>query len=285
MTWQFLYQPTSLWVKAFKVVYGVHGDVISFVSNPSLKTTSWSHNWRSLVFGLKDLASGMMHKIGNGEDTLFWQDNWLGELIYRCLNVDPTLVDDLTRVFDFITRDFEWDTNKENLAMSRNSHASLIHFAVQFGTFGKNVAREFFNLQLNNGGASQGNLGVAGSGVLFRDKNGAWVMDYTAHLGTYTSVAAEVDAQLALYLINNCDSPSHPLGFLIEDIRSFKARNWILTFQHIHRKGNLCADILSKLGCSLEDDLVIFSSPPAEVSRMLEADSRGLFFPRGFSLQ
>ncbi|KAE8682343.1 hypothetical protein F3Y22_tig00111254pilonHSYRG00088 [Hibiscus syriacus] len=159
-------------------------------------------------------------------------------------------------------------------------------------------------LTLNTNGASQGNPGVAGAGGLLRDENGAWVMGFAAHLRICTNVAAklfairmglslawkygygcfvcEVGSQLTLNLINNCHSSSHPLGSLIEDIRSFKARNRILTFQHIHREGNLCADILSRLWCFLEDDLVIFSAPPAEVSRMLEVDRRDVSFPRDF---
>ncbi|KAE8734165.1 hypothetical protein F3Y22_tig00000778pilonHSYRG00265 [Hibiscus syriacus] len=379
----------------------------------------------------------------------------------KCPNVDPTLVDDSTRVCDFITRDFEWDTNKlfalhpmetavkiigyplpkfspvqdkniwkyssngvfttqsaylalttvppddqtphlnwlwslpilpkwkffmwlawpknfwnhciersqrgqfyvmdlrkwlhENLATSRNSHAPLIRFASAIWNFWKERCQRNFQpkdyvydesrtwlqiasptnkmlqlnhnypknttstlmvhwsspsngyLKLNTDGVSQGNPGIARADGLLRDENGAWVMGFAAHLGTCTSVTAElfairmglslawkygyycvfceVDAKLALNLINNCHSSLHPLGSLIEDIRSFKARNWILMFQHIHREDNFCANILSKLGCSLEDDRVIFSSSPTEVSRMLEADSRGVSFPIGFSLQ
>ncbi|KAE8657855.1 hypothetical protein F3Y22_tig00116978pilonHSYRG00006 [Hibiscus syriacus] len=49
-------------------------------------------------------------------------------------------------------------------------------------------------LKLNTDGASQCNQGVAGADDLLRDENGAWVMGFTAHLGTCTSVAAELFA-------------------------------------------------------------------------------------------
>ncbi|KAE8705357.1 hypothetical protein F3Y22_tig00110429pilonHSYRG00830 [Hibiscus syriacus] len=41
--------------------------------------SSWSHTWKILVYGLESLAEGMLRRIEDGDDTLFWVDNWLGQ--------------------------------------------------------------------------------------------------------------------------------------------------------------------------------------------------------------
>ncbi|KAE8712901.1 hypothetical protein F3Y22_tig00110221pilonHSYRG00039 [Hibiscus syriacus] len=110
---------------------------------------------------------------------------------------------------------------------------------------------------------------------------------FTAQLGTCTNVTAElhairigltialdhgfrnfvceVDARVVLQLIKKGNVVIHPLGTIIEDIRCLKTFHWDLEFQHVYREGNFCADILSKMRCSLEEELVIFEVPPTEI--------------------
>ncbi|OMO93806.1 hypothetical protein CCACVL1_06344 [Corchorus capsularis] len=92
-----------------------------------------------------------------------------------------------------------------------------------------------------------------------------------------------MDAMTMLDLIHSGDVSLHPLGALISDVRALLAREWSCTCQHTLREGNFCADILSKLGCDLEDEYEVFRSPPEAVLGALDADARGVAFPRGFT--
>ncbi|KAE8692339.1 hypothetical protein F3Y22_tig00110840pilonHSYRG00107 [Hibiscus syriacus] len=149
------------------------------------------------------------------------------------------------------------------------------------------------SVKLNTNGASKGNPGVAGIGGLLRSASGECIIGFAAHLGICTSVAAElyairiglsiawkygycnavceVDAQVVLHLLESGNASTHPLGVITDDIRILKARNWNLTFQYTFREGNFCADSLSKMGCDLDEDLAVFSSPPVEVAPSLAA--------------
>ncbi|KAE8681801.1 hypothetical protein F3Y22_tig00111308pilonHSYRG00016 [Hibiscus syriacus] len=90
-----------------------------------------------------------------------------------------------------------------------------------------------------------------------------------AHLGVCSSVAAE------LYTIRIGLSLELKFGYscIICEVDA-------KVFCHTYREGNFYADALAKMGCSLEDDLLIFQSSPTDVSAFLEADSRGGVFTR-----
>ncbi|OMO90031.1 hypothetical protein CCACVL1_07540 [Corchorus capsularis] len=53
----------------------------------------------------------------------------------------------------------------------------------------------------------------------------------------------------------------NPLGVLIFDVREFLAREWSCTCQHTFREDNFSADIMSKLGCDLEEEFEVFKIP------------------------
>ena len=48
---------------------------------------------------------------------------------------------------------------------------------------------------------------------------------------------------------------------------------------HVFREVNKCANVLTKRGCSLQEDSVVFNSPPfVELSKTLSSDAFGLFY-------
>ncbi|XVF19780.1 hypothetical protein REPUB_Repub11eG0140400 [Reevesia pubescens] len=85
-------------------------------------------------------------------------------------------------------------------------------------------------------------------------------------------------------LILSVDSTLHPHGCLIEDIRALVKKDWSVSFSHVFREGNFCADVLAKAGCSLDVDIELLRSPPVSVLQHLHADKWGIKFPRGFKL-
>lgn len=69
-----------MWVRLLKSKYGVPDDVISFLSSHGVKPV-WSFSWRGLFGALKDLASGLKWRIGDGTKVRFWTDKWLDKRV------------------------------------------------------------------------------------------------------------------------------------------------------------------------------------------------------------
>ncbi|KAE8680494.1 hypothetical protein F3Y22_tig00111388pilonHSYRG00182 [Hibiscus syriacus] len=284
--WRFLNQPDSRWVRPFKTVYRVHGDPLHWRNR--LFT-----NARRASLGLSTSSSSIAcgHPVEDIGHILRAQNIWNRSV--------PS-----SRRGAFYSQDLqEW--LQDNLSASSNSQAWTIHFASAVWNLWKDRCRRVFDpadhsndeseawmnicssanelirqktkpamdsspihtvawspplnsfLKLNTDGASQGNPGVAGAGGLLRDEMGHWGVRGSA--GVCSSVAAELYAIRMIYRLH---------GSLDID------------FRHTYREGNFCVDALTNMGCSLEDDLMIFQSFPPDVSALLEADSRGLAFPR-----
>ena len=78
--WRFKTQSPSLWSRVIKAIYGVHGALDNFFqisrSSPWLDIL---HEVSSLKSKGIDLCALIRKKVGNGEDTLFWDEHWKGE--------------------------------------------------------------------------------------------------------------------------------------------------------------------------------------------------------------
>ena len=84
--WRFIANGPSLWSRFIAAIHGTRGAL----DNP-LPFTRHSH-WLDIVSELKklstkgiDLLSLIIKKVGNGEETYFWDDVWLGESPLRQL--------------------------------------------------------------------------------------------------------------------------------------------------------------------------------------------------------
>nr|GEZ94690.1 RNA-directed DNA polymerase, eukaryota, reverse transcriptase zinc-binding domain protein [Tanacetum cinerariifolium] len=79
--WRFLCNHLDLWVRVIKSIHGFNGG-INIVSNRNLKRSTWG-SILSSINSLKskgiDLFSYCSHKIGNGNDSRFWDDIWYGQ--------------------------------------------------------------------------------------------------------------------------------------------------------------------------------------------------------------
>ncbi|GJX96590.1 RNA-directed DNA polymerase, eukaryota, reverse transcriptase zinc-binding domain protein [Tanacetum coccineum] len=76
--WRFYYQNSALWVRVVKAIHGEDGKVGSYT------TTSPRSCWLNIVKEVRLLSEKginvmdyIRHKLGNGDNTLFWEDNWL----------------------------------------------------------------------------------------------------------------------------------------------------------------------------------------------------------------
>ncbi|GJU35124.1 RNA-directed DNA polymerase, eukaryota, reverse transcriptase zinc-binding domain protein [Tanacetum coccineum] len=75
--WRFYNQNSALWVKVVKAIHGEDGKVGSY------NNTSSRSCWLNIVKEARLLSEKginvmdyIKHKLGNGENTLFWEDNW-----------------------------------------------------------------------------------------------------------------------------------------------------------------------------------------------------------------
>ncbi|GKD68098.1 hypothetical protein Tco_1322188 [Tanacetum coccineum] len=78
--WRFKTQSPSLWSRVIKAIYGAHGAFDNFIrihrSSPWLDILREASSLKSKGI---DLCALIRKKVGNGKDTLFWEEHWIGE--------------------------------------------------------------------------------------------------------------------------------------------------------------------------------------------------------------
>ena len=135
-----------------------------------------------------------------------------------------------------------------------------------------------------------------------RDEQGNWVLGYARKIGPVNSFLAElwslrdglilcVEAQVQAQIVemdakalvdafSNQTKSNAVTSSLMEDCRHLASQIPQVSFRHVYREANMCADQLAKLGAPMEIDFVVFSSPPMGIFPFIEADCRGLYVNR-----
>lgn len=93
--WRLIQDPTSLSARILKAVYFPEADLLS-----ASLGSSPSQIWRAIVEGRDTLALGLIKRIGSGDNTNIWADNWLSRdfklrPIYPRSDEPPVLVSEL----------------------------------------------------------------------------------------------------------------------------------------------------------------------------------------------
>nr|GEX78988.1 RNA-directed DNA polymerase, eukaryota, reverse transcriptase zinc-binding domain protein [Tanacetum cinerariifolium] len=85
--WRFYFQKESIWARVIKAIYGDDGHV-GKVSKAGSRSC-----WRNIVNEVRILSNQgikvldyMRIKLGNGESTAFWDDNWIGGKVLKLEN-------------------------------------------------------------------------------------------------------------------------------------------------------------------------------------------------------
>ncbi|KAK9265995.1 hypothetical protein L1049_012495 [Liquidambar formosana] len=152
---------------------------------------------------------------------------------------------------------------------------------------------------LNIDGSSLGNPGCAGAGGLIRNSVGVWLKGFYHHIGSTTSVCAELwairdglqlawsmghrhvilqlDAQIVISLLTQQMAPTPWHLTLVTDCRSLLQRDWQVQIQHVYREANKCADFLAKYGASQVTNFVILNDPPSDLVAILLWDALGIY--------
>nr|KYP74203.1 Putative ribonuclease H protein At1g65750 family [Cajanus cajan] len=153
-----------------------------------------------------------------------------------------------------------------------------------------------------DGSYKSGDLCVGFGGVI-RDHEGTWKTGFSGRHQTtsvllaellglkhglllawdagFREVQCETDSLEAFRLVSMAHVPKfHNFGVVIQQIRELLRRDWRVALSHILRQGNACADILAKMGGSLDRPFVVFGSPPHSLCEALRDDARGRSFLR-----
>ncbi|KAL5171611.1 putative ribonuclease H protein [Glycine soja] len=142
-------------------------------------------------------------------------------------------------------------------------------------------------MKLNTDGSAFGNLGQAGFGGIIRDNLGNWHTGFMGSCGFTTSVHAELlaiyhglkiardigigrlicesDLKVALDLITGEINMFHQYFPTIMLIHSLKHMDWEVTFVHVYREGNKCADWFAKTGNSSQQGMIILDHRPSPI--------------------
>ena len=94
------------------------------------------------------------------------------------------------------------------------------------------------------------------------------------------SVIIELDAKIIMDTLNSPTSSNSFISSILEDCRHMANRIPQNIFRHIYREANQWADFLARIGLLLDNDFIMFSSPPVDLTSILEADANGLYVNR-----
>ena len=122
--WRILQRPDSLVARVLKSKYWRNGSFMECGEG-----TRPSYAWRSILHGRELLAKGMVKRIGNGNSTRVWTENWLQNPIPRAPMYRQDSVVDLTLcVADLLIPNTGlWDTHKINELFTEEDAASILN--------------------------------------------------------------------------------------------------------------------------------------------------------------
>lgn len=137
---------------------------------------------------------------------------------------------------------------------------------------------------------------------MIRNDKGDWVSGFSVNLGAGQVLEAvlwgllkgmdlawnngcrfleiEMDSLVAVQLVKSSINPLHPLFSLVANCQELLERDWYVVLSHVYRELNWVADMMARLSHNVDYGCRLFSSPPHEVIKLLEADHLGLAKPR-----
>ena len=91
----------------------------------------------------------------------------------------------------------------------------------------------------------------------------------------------ELDARVVVDLVNYNVDTNKPYSPLLCDCRCLLRRIPGVRVLHVYREGNRCTDALARWGSTMEEDFVVFSSPPSlDVLYLVNLDIASMYVIR-----
>ena len=86
----------------------------------------------------------------------------------------------------------------------------------------------------------------------------------------------KINAPVAISLVSHTTNTNGELFSFIDDCKNLMKNIPQVRLKHYYREANHCADTLAKFGANMEDDFVVFESPPSLIVSLLHSDKLGL---------
>ncbi|PRQ50066.1 putative ribonuclease H-like domain-containing protein [Rosa chinensis] len=157
----------------------------------------------------------------------------------------------------------------------------------------------FFKLNVDG---SRSSNGMIGSGGVIRDAIGEWISGFMVNIGAGSVIQAETwglyhglqiasslhinhlevesDSACLVQLLQSDAIELHPLGTILMNCKQLLNQFDACQIRHIHREGNMVADILAKESIHHSAGICTFTSPPALVVEAVLDDILGVARPR-----
>lgn len=95
-------------MQALKAKYAV--DPLRTLSFGGHNRYAWSASWRGLVTAIQGLSQALCRRIGNGQQTSFWEDVWLDKPLLEVVQTVPQDASLGAKVTDYVQDGYwNWD--------------------------------------------------------------------------------------------------------------------------------------------------------------------------------
>ncbi|MCI30713.1 ribonuclease H protein, partial [Trifolium medium] len=124
----------------------------------------------------------------------------------------------------------------------------------------------------------------AGCGGVTRGSQGEWLGSFAKKVGDCDAFTAEFWGVLeGLCMESKLDFSNMWNGRVqglsnyssVRKIHNMLNMEWIVEFMHEYRKANKCADVLARIGCSLEYNVIFYGACTEEIREFMLADELG----------
>ncbi|MED6199315.1 hypothetical protein PIB30_119166 [Stylosanthes scabra] len=153
-------------------------------------------------------------------------------------------------------------------------------------------------VKMNTDGAVKVDKTLAGCGGIISSHKGEWVAGFISNLTYCHSTQAELmgilkglemawsleirrleveaDSKDVIESINDTHQDSTCHNYILKQIRSYKDRSWQITFNHIFREANKCANWLANEGTKSGNGFTFFDISPPGLQKIILDDASGV---------
>ncbi|CAN1199163.1 Putative ribonuclease H protein At1g65750 [Linum perenne] len=90
----------------------------------------------------------------------------------------------------------------------------------------------------------------------------------------------QTDSRAAVEILPNDSDLAHRHASLVEQFRSLRNRDWVISTHHVYREANFAADYLANIGHDLHLGTHVFLYPDNQLLYWLRYDLMGVSTPR-----
>lgn len=157
-------------------------------------------------------------------------------------------------------------------------------------------------IKLNSDGSVFGADYRASSGGVLRDFQGRWIRGFARNIGRcsiskaelwgildglnlawemgFKKVSVEVDSMYAIEVRAKDDIRAHANYDIIFAIKRLLQREWLVTFDHVYREGNRCANAMAAHGATLPIGCFYFDNIIPQAVDIVRQGAMGITYPR-----